>query len=94
MFKLIKSTDIYGTKKRYIESMMVYVSLSLNNGATQSSNDIRFVNATHIGLTNDLGIGVDDKLRIGDTNYRVDYIDHSGRWIRLWLNVAEEVRNG
>lgn len=94
LMKLAKTQDIYGTKKGYTEAGTIQVSLSLNDGATQSSSDIRFINASHIGLTNDSGIAVDDKLTLEGVDYRVDYIDHSGRWTRLWLNVVSEVQNG
>lgn len=90
----MKSYKLYVREAGYDEygqpaSSFIYsktVDVAINNKEYKvNEKDIRYVEATHIGLTQDKTLSTDMKLVDGDTAYMIRYTNNFGRLAQLSL---------
>lgn len=84
--RLSTTTNDYGEQlESYSQAANILMFISLSNEITQSSQDMRIQQCSHIGLTQDsvsLGDVIDDK-------YTVEFINNAGREKIVYLKEFE-----
>ena len=88
----LKTYNAFGEQVITYPSNLQYaaeVAISVLNGNTQTNNNVKTVNSSHIGITYSNSINEKDRIQCGDSVYSVDFVNDAARLTVLYPQRVE-----
>lgn len=82
--KTYGGTDEYGQQLATLQSERT-VKVAIGIYTHTATDDIRYQDVKYYGLTKDREITDKDTIVVGDTTYKVMYVNNTTRWTQLYL---------
>lgn len=69
----------------------IEMAISILTGSTITSNNVKTINSTHLGITDYRGLNENQQIVQGTKTYTIDFINDAGRKVIVYLKQVQTI---